>query len=558
MNNIYEYFSCKSKEELYEKIKNEEKQVRPLLDFIEYAKADIKNKNRVINSPDILVEYVKSTTLPTKDTGTIIFVDTKNQPVHLKRTRLSRKNDMKETLKEGLLSGGTRVFIAYNADTPNNRISQIQSLFENIGMKIIDTLGYNKDKDYFTSSSVGRSLYASNSYDLVNDSTNEYINDDFSLKEKYTDFSSHFATNGVIGLSVIDDIQNIKEKLKIGFQHHHQEVLGIIGYNSDEKVILAEELFKGGTDSSLVDLKIIAKKLLQFEDVKGTAVFHNHPSGNPEPSKEDIAMTRKVAQMCDVLGVELLDHFIVGKEKTLSFSEEVGEFQSENFRYQDKISNLRNVSEEGMSYKNASADVERGDVIRTSLSDSTIVLDVRDDYALLFDGRQFIEAYGMQKDQDKFFWNQGHYYDNLPKEIFADYRENTMDTRENLKEIIDNHYKDFVKALITTEKGIEDENILDELYDRFMDNDGVNLLNDYFDDVLYDLEHYNTVSEVGRVGEKISQINKIDIKVNNKEIKHVSKNNVEKIKSKSLLKELRANTNKETSNKEKKRTDIIL
>ena len=223
-----------------------------------------------------------------------------------------------------------------------------------------------------------------------------------------------------------------------------------------------------------------------------------------------------------------------------------------------RSSNLRNVSEEGMSYKNATADVERGDVIRTSLSDSTIVLDVRDDYALLFDGRQFIEAYGMQKDQDKFFWNQGHYYDNLPKEIFADYRENTMDTRENLKEIIDNHYKDFVKALITTEKGIEDENILDELYDRFMDNDGVNLLNDYFDDVLYDLEHYNTVSEVGRVGEKISQINKIDIKVNNKEIKHVSKNNVEKIKSKSLLKELRANTNKETSNKEKRRTDIIL
>ena len=69
---------------------------------------------------------------------------------------------------------------------------------------------------------------------------------------------------------------------------------------------------------------------------------------------------------------------------------------------------------------------------------------------------------------------------------------------------------------------------------------------------------FRSVSEVGRVGEKISQINKIDIKVNNKEIKHVSKNNVEKIKSKSLLKELRANTNKETSNKEKRRTDIIL
>lgn len=450
MNNLYEHFNCKNKDELYAMVKNEDNQVQSLLDFIEFAKADIKNKNKAINSPDILVDYVKSTTLPTKDAGTIIFVDTKNQPVHLKRTRLSRKSDIKDTIKEGLISGGTRAFIAFSDETPNNRMEQIKSLFENIGMKIVDTLGCNEDKNTFISTSVGRSFYPTKSFELIHDSHNEYLKEDLSLKGKYEDFSSHFAINEIIGLNAINDLEKIKETLKIGFQHHQQEVFGIIIYDNDEKILSAEELFKGATDSSLVDLKIIAKSLLQLEKVKGMAIFHNHPSGNPTPSNEDIALTTKVTQMCDVLGVELLDHFIVGKERTLSFSEEIGVFQSGNIRYQDKVGNIRNVGEGSIDYGN----------------------------------------------------NNG----NLPKEIFDDYRRNSNDIRESIEYIINNHYEDFVKALITIEKGIEDENILDELYDRFMDNDGVNLINDYFDDVLYDLDHENTVSEVVKIKEKPGSI----------------------------------------------------
>lgn len=90
-------------------------------------------------------------------------------------------------------------------------------------------------------------------------------------------------------------------------------------YNSDEKIIGTEELFKGSTDSSIVDLKIMARSLLDYQDVKGFAVFHNHPSGNPTPSKEDIAMTQRLENMTEIFEIEILDHFIVGKEKTLSF-----------------------------------------------------------------------------------------------------------------------------------------------------------------------------------------------------------------------------------------------
>lgn len=503
MNNLYEQFDCNSKEELYEKVKNNDAQVQALLDFLEYAKADIKTKNKAITSPNILVDYIKSTILPTKDAGTFVFVDTKNHPVLLKRSRLSRRNDLKDTIKEGLISGGTRAFLGFNTDTANKKMEEIESLFEQVGIKIVDTIGYNKDKDHFTSKTAGNSFYNSNSLELVSDGNSEYLKEDFSVKEKYIDFTSHFATSELLGLNVIDNVENIKESLKIGFQHHHQEILGILVYDSDEKIILAEELFKGTTDASLVDLKIITKNLLQLEDAQGMAIFHNHPSGNPIPSREDIIMTERVARLCDILDVELLDHFIIGKEKTLSFSQDVESFQSENYRYQDKASNMKNVSENTSYYgeNNKIEAIKIGDVVKTSLSDSTMVLDVRGNNALLFNGRQFIEAYGVQSNNDKVFWGQGHYYDTIPSKIFDDNRKGYEDIKDNINDMINSNYQDFVKALISIEKGIEDEDTLEELYDRFMDNDGINLINDYFDDVMYDLEHENMVGEVGRVRE---------------------------------------------------------
>lgn len=145
-------------------------------------------------------------------------------------------------------------------------------------------------------------------------------------------------------------MEEIKELLKIGFQHHQQEVFGMLIYNSDEKIIGAEELFKGSTDSSIVDLKIMARSLFDYQDVKGFAVFHNHLSGNPTPSKEDIAMTQRLENMTEIFEIELLDHFIVGKEKTLSFSKDVSGFKSHNSNHQDKIEGVSIVKEPNDNY----------------------------------------------------------------------------------------------------------------------------------------------------------------------------------------------------------------
>jgi proteasome lid subunit RPN8/RPN11 len=499
-NNLYKEFNCNSKEELYEKIKNQDDEIRPLIEFLDYARVNIKNSRQAINSPDTFVDYVKSTTLPTKDTGTIIFANTKNHPVHLKRTRLSWKNSIKEALREGLMAGANSVFLAFSNDTPNKRIEETKEYFEKIGMKIIDTIGYNKQNNSFISKVAGRSYYSTKTYEIASDSENAYGEKDYSLKDKYEDFTSYFASNELINLNVVENVEEIKEVLKIGFQHHQQEIFGVLIYDSNEKIIGAEELFKGATDAAIVDLKIIARTLFNYQDVKGMAVFHNHPSGNPTPSREDIEMTKKIKNVTEIFEIELLDHFIIGKEKTLSFSQEVSGFQSENLSYQDKLGQMSIVKEDKNIYDMEKVTLEVGDKIKTALSDETIVLDIDKDNAILFDGRQFVEVYGLQSDNGKFFWNHGNYSDSYPQKKDSQ----IIDT---INKMIDEDYEGFVKALITIETGIDNPDLLDELYDRFMHNDGVNLINDYFDEVIYDLEDEITIGKE-KVMETEGKLNK--------------------------------------------------
>lgn len=494
MNSLYEQFDCKDKEELYDKIKNEDKTVQPLADFIEFSKADIRNKNKAISEPETLIRYLKTTKMPTIDSGTIVFVNTKNQPVCLRKSRLSRKNDIKDTLKEGLLAGGTRVFLAFNEKSPNHRIDWTKSLFEEIGMKVVDQLTYYEENNKLYSNMGDRDYRLTSTYELINDEMDNYKNEDFSSTLDYTHFSSYYAGKEIENLNIVDDIEKIKENLKIGYQHHDQEVFGIISYDSNDKVIGVNEMFRGGVDSSIVDLKLIAKNLLLTPDLKGYSIYHNHPSGNPIPSNEDIHLTNKMSSMSETLGIELMEHFIIGKENVLLFSKSVDSFKSQNNNYQDKTKNK--VAEKSGKYRNNKVDIDikPGDVIKTSLSDETIVLAVKGEDALLFNGNQFVEAHGLGQNEEKIFWNYGHYHNELPTDIFEKENKSVEEIKGTLNSLIENNYENYIKAVISIEKDITDDSSLTEMYNKYMESD-VNLLNDYFDEIEYGIEHDNRIGK---------------------------------------------------------------
>ncbi len=50
-------------------------------------------------------------------------------------------------------------------------------------------------------------------------------------------------------------------------------------------------------------------------------MFHNHPSGDPTPSREDVGITRQILQAGELLGIRVLDHLMVGAEGFVSFKE---------------------------------------------------------------------------------------------------------------------------------------------------------------------------------------------------------------------------------------------
>jgi hypothetical protein len=60
--------------------------------------------------------------------------------------------------------------------------------------------------------------------------------------------------------------------------------------------------------------------------------------------------------------------------------------------------------------------------------------------------------------------------------------------RARIEDMVKDNHRDFVKAMISIENGINDESVLDKLYDAYMDNDSLNLLNEEFDYLIEDLK----------------------------------------------------------------------
>ena len=100
----------------------------------------------------------------------------------------------------------------------------------------------------------------------------------------------------------------------------NQEVLKVILLNTKNIVIGVKDVFKGSLNSSIVHPREIFKEAVQ----RGSAniiICHNHPSGDPTPSNEDIDVTLRIKQCGDLMGIKLLDHIIIGNSNYISLKE---------------------------------------------------------------------------------------------------------------------------------------------------------------------------------------------------------------------------------------------
>lgn len=103
-------------------------------------------------------------------------------------------------------------------------------------------------------------------------------------------------------------------------QLDHEELWGLF-LNNENRLISIEMVTKGSLDSTIIDARTILRRSLLNNAVK-VLLAHNHPSGNPVPSKHDIEQTNKVRIACRALDVSLLDHIILAEDTYFSFQEE--------------------------------------------------------------------------------------------------------------------------------------------------------------------------------------------------------------------------------------------
>jgi len=98
------------------------------------------------------------------------------------------------------------------------------------------------------------------------------------------------------------------------------EVFACLFLDTRHRVIAYEELFRGTLDGSEVHPREVARRALQHN--AAALIFgHNHPSGNPEPSAADRAVTARLKQALALVEVRVLDHFIVGDGAATSMAQ---------------------------------------------------------------------------------------------------------------------------------------------------------------------------------------------------------------------------------------------
>lgn len=99
-----------------------------------------------------------------------------------------------------------------------------------------------------------------------------------------------------------------------------QEHLRLILLDTKNFVISSPTVYKGSLNSSVVRVGELFREAIKV-NAASLIVAHNHPSGDPSPSPEDIRVTREIVQAGKLLDIEVLDHLVIGQQRFVSLKE---------------------------------------------------------------------------------------------------------------------------------------------------------------------------------------------------------------------------------------------
>jgi DNA repair protein RadC len=100
-----------------------------------------------------------------------------------------------------------------------------------------------------------------------------------------------------------------------------QEELYVLLLDTKNRVLATEQVYKGTLNATHIQVNELFKKAVRQGGCNSIIVVHNHPSGDPSPSPEDVAVTKQIVEAGKLLDIDVLDHLVVGGQRFVSLKE---------------------------------------------------------------------------------------------------------------------------------------------------------------------------------------------------------------------------------------------
>lgn len=343
--NLYEYFGCRSVDELLELVVNRDERVRELIEFLETIREFLEMETPILDESSKVCDFLEEKNLlfdPKENAAIVISLNTQLRP--LSYTVINNDMSIRDMILE--ISNGRAISCFVVKPRKNKltnsfqqKLNMLEEYFSIVGTKIQDTFTLDGNRTNLSIESDNSLLkhrqYSSASFaDLTSintefeivDDVGEKIKHDFSKYPDFKEFIDRYAINALIGKNVLFDEERVKETLKVWKQFGGQEEFGVLLLDKNYTITSVQMLFKGSVNASVADPKFVVD-LLKDDDVKAFAVFHNHPSGNLKPSNEDLYITEKFIKVGVLINKPIFEHYIASTSGVACISQTLDTFK---------------------------------------------------------------------------------------------------------------------------------------------------------------------------------------------------------------------------------------
>ena len=148
--------------------------------------------------------------------------------------------------------------------------------------------------------------------------------------------SDRYLKKRLINKNPVNNSKELFDYLYHGIRDKSQECFTVIYLDAKNKVTSTEILFQGTLTASCVYPREVVRAALN-QRAAALIFAHNHPSGDPEPSPEDVAITRQLLFACRVMGINVHEHIVIGDNKYFSFADH-GYISKMNQEYENQES----------------------------------------------------------------------------------------------------------------------------------------------------------------------------------------------------------------------------